>query len=140
MGNLLLFEFVEKNWSHLEGGGLQENPDKKMSEYSHWSNWLQCLHTKWRHRVSHFASNEKFEIDKFHTENNFYPITEITLDMQVPFHVDVSRKTYIFTITVIDPYDMNFDVYLFLATETAIAWNKSRDLFHPITVVITKNK
>ena len=40
----------------------------------------------------------------------------------------------------INPLDMQFDVHLFLATKTAIAWNKSRDLFQPITVAITKKK
>ena len=39
-----------------------------------------------------------------------------------------------------EPFDLYFDLHLFLEAATVFDWNKSRDLFQPITVAACKNK
>jgi len=40
----------------------------------------------------------------------------------------------------IEPFDMKFDVHLFLETIIVIGEKKSRDLFQPLAVAVCKNK
>ena len=42
--------------------------------------------------------------------------------------------------TGMQPFDLLFDVDLYLPAETVIGLNKSRDLFKPITFAACKNK
>ena len=72
---------------------------------------------------------------------NSHAVLKIKLKLVPPFLAPpLSMVLTTLCFQLMEPFDMQFDIHLFLQTVTVIGRNKSRDSFYPISVAACKNK